>query len=591
MKNPSRAPFLDGIRDLYNIGRNVVLLTGDTEGPFWDEHQKSFLSLERMLHSHMRNLKREDGEEPTPFAVVRFDGGRGAGFLDDESREYAERIYSHDPAEKPDADLAKAALDRAVKLTANMPLAGLQLLNQIFQRQQVFEKHDKGKALPFCAILQYSDALFPAGEFGHMSDLQWQRIVEFLNWITSPCVEGTENLVILIADTKGEVNQNIFQCLNTGHVEIQGPDEAMRLDVIDRFCEQHKGTQTTGVRFEGGREGRRLIARESSGLTTAHLFDILRVSHRTRTVIKPSDVRAKVNEVMQTKLGDFAVTKRPSHGPDDVIDYAGDNAIFAEIFENCEDTGTAPSAVIISGPNGVGKTFKLEAFAGASGRLFIELPTIRSSFYGGTDKIFDQFRWYLRNFGQVAIGVDEAHTAIGSVHKADQHETERRLGGNILKMMSDEDFRGRVIWLLMTSRPDELDPDIISRSPEQIAIFDPTPEQRPGFVEKLFALKKVSLGDHLAEVVERTQNYSARDYADLIRKVKSRQRKDTGISVPEVLSVWKASNAITDQRRFQTLVGAKFCAYPHLIPPDIRKLMDDGSLDNDIGRLRLKLRY
>ena len=89
MKEPPRPPFLNGIGDLYAIGRNVVLITGDLEGPFWDDHQDRFVSLEHMLHSHLINLTTTGGQS-NPFAVMRYDGGAGITFFDDKSREVVE---------------------------------------------------------------------------------------------------------------------------------------------------------------------------------------------------------------------------------------------------------------------------------------------------------------------------------------------------------------------------------------------------------------------------------------------------------------------------------------------------------------------
>ncbi len=45
-------------------------------------------------------------------------------------------------------------------------------------------------------------------------------------------------------------------------------------------------------------------------------------------------------------------------------------------------------------------------------------------------------------------------------------------------MMDDPSFLGKVLWGLMTSRPDEVDPDIKSRSPIQVPIFDLEGEER-----------------------------------------------------------------------------------------------------------------
>jgi hypothetical protein len=70
--------------------------------------------------------------------------------------------------------------------------------------------------------------------------------------------------------------------------------------------------------------------------------------------------------------------------------------------------------------------------------------------FGQTDRLFERLRWHITTYGKVLILIDEAHTAFGSVHRSDTHETEKRLAGNIIKMMGDPGLRGKVLWALMT---------------------------------------------------------------------------------------------------------------------------------------------
>src|SRR5207245_8823930 len=98
----------------------------------------------------------------------------------------------------------------------------------------------------------------------------------------------------------------------------------------------------------------------------------------------------------------------------------------------------------------------------------IELANIRGSYFGETEKFFELLRWHLDTFGKILILVDEAHTAFGSVHSRDSHETEKRLAGNVIKIIGDPKYLGKVVWGLMTSRPEELDADVKRHDPTQV---------------------------------------------------------------------------------------------------------------------------
>src|SRR5574339_981469 len=152
----------------------------------------------------------------------------------------------------------------------------------------------------------------------------------------------------------------------------------------------------------------------------------------------------------------------------------------------------------------------------------MELTGLRGMWYGQTDRLFERLRWHITTYGKVLILIDEAHTAFGSVHRSDTHETERRLAGNFIKMMGDPRLRGKLLIALMTSRPDELDPDVKSRAPLQIPIFDPEGEARQRFIQELFQRRGIALSaEELPPVFRQTAQYSARAFDNLVREFKA----------------------------------------------------------------------
>src|SRR5262249_32958383 len=189
---------------------------------------------------------------------------------------------------------------------------------------------------------------------------------------------------------------------------------------------------------------------DTAGLKLTSLEDLLETAHRTGDPVKRQHVLAEVNLILEAELGDVVQVNIPDHSPKDIIGSEAPTAILRSIFQRCDNPETAVSAVLVSGPNGGGKTFQMEAFAAESGRIVMELTGLRGMWFGQTDKLFERLRWHISTYGKVLILVDEAHTAFGSVHHSATHETERRLAGNIIKMMGDPRLRGKVLWALMT---------------------------------------------------------------------------------------------------------------------------------------------
>ena len=435
-----------------------------------------------------------------------------------------------------------------IERSRHSPLSALVLLRGM--ADAFHRAREAGESIrPLCLVLQYAGALFPAGDFTRLSELDRQRLVLFLHWANDPVFVGGPDLLLLVNPVKSEVNSKITALPATDHLEIQLPELGERRSFVEWFRRAH-----AKLRFEGGWEK---FCHDAAGLTLTSIKDLLELAVRMGKRVERSDVVQEVNRLLEAELGEIIRIKYPKHGPDDVIGYQHTGEIFRTIFERCEEEETAVSAILVSGPNGGGKTFQLEAHASASGRVVVELAGIRGSYFGETDKFFELLRWHIATFGKILILVDEAHTAFGSIHSGETHKTEKRLSGNIIKMMGDPSFLGKVLWGLMTSRPDELDPDIKSRAPIQIPIFDLEGEDRRDFVTEMFRRKGIELSEEeLATVFGQTDYYSARDYRNLVAEVLAARRKKPDIAASAVLEGWQASRSIERERELQELIAA-----------------------------------
>ncbi len=551
-----RPPFLAKLSEYYNLRRkSLIELTGDIHGLFWSAGDDDFVGLESLLLAELR----------AKFNLVRLDIATGVTFYDKPTEVEIIRICESTDGERVPRSRQRLMKD-LIERSKHSPLAALVLVHGMAQAcDRVREAGESIK--PLLVIIQYAGAMFPAGDFTRLSDLDRQRLVQFLHWVTAPTFLAGPDLLLLVNSIRSEINNKLASLPGHAHIEIQLPQHAQRRFYVDWYRAHYKG-----MRFEGGWER---FCRDSAGLTLANLRDLLEVARRSKAMVTREDVVAEVNRILEAELGEVVRIKYPRHGPEDIIGYEATGEIFRTMFARCEDPETAVSAILVSGPNGGGKTFQLEAYAAASGRVVVELAGIRGSLFGETDKLFELLRFHIATFGKMLILVDEAHTAFGSIHAGDTHKTEKRLSGNIIKMMGDPTFLGKVLWGLMTSRPDELDPDVKSRSPVQIPIFDMAGDDRRDFVREMFRRKKIMLSDdELGPVIEATSYYSARDYRNLVAEVLASRRQESKITVPAVLERWQASRAIGRERRLQTLIAALHCSYPKLLPDDLRALSE-----------------
>ena len=553
-----RPSFIDAVGHSYNRrGKRVILLTGNVLDQFWSPRLFSFTPLEQSLYQELREK----------FLVLRVDAASGMSFYDAADEQELLKV-----CQVADSIASKGQrlgdVQEHMAETQHQPLPMLILLRGVTNAVTRLWIGDKHRYKPLCLIMQFAPSLFPNGDFDGLSELDRQRLVTFLNWINDPFFSKSGNVILLVADTKSEINRRVLALPVTEHVEIPLPDASERAHFVTHY-ERACAELDRSLQFELSQQA---FVEDTAGLKLTSLEDLLETSRRTGEPVRRQHVLAEVNLILETELGDVVKVNIPSHSPRDIIGSEATTAILRSIFQRCDNPDTAVSAVLVSGPNGGGKTFQMEAFAAESGRIVIELTGLRGMWYGQTDKLFERLRWHIATYGKVLILVDEAHTAFGSVHQSDTHETERRLAGNIIKMMGEPRFRGKVLWALMTSRPDELDPDVKSRAPLQIPIFDPEGEARQRFIQELFQRRGIALGpEELQHVFQQTAHYSARDFDNLVREVRAQ-----GKSVPEVLQIWQASTAIMQQRRLQTLIAALHCSYPQLLPTWLRSMRTEA---------------
>jgi SpoVK/Ycf46/Vps4 family AAA+-type ATPase len=119
-----------------------------------------------------------------------------------------------------------------------------------------------------------------------------------------------------------------------------------------------------------------------------------------------------------------------------------------------------PMGMLFTGPMGTGKTFVAEAFAKESGLTTIKFKNFRSKWVGATEGNLEKILTVIRAIGQVLVIIDEGDRAFGNSDGDGDGGTSSRVIGRIKEFMSDTENRGRVVFVLMTNRPDKLDIDI-----------------------------------------------------------------------------------------------------------------------------------
>jgi SpoVK/Ycf46/Vps4 family AAA+-type ATPase len=132
------------------------------------------------------------------------------------------------------------------------------------------------------------------------------------------------------------------------------------------------------------------------------------------------------------------------------------------VAENIRDgrINRVPMGILFTGPMGTGKTFVAEAFAKECGLTTVKLKNFRSKWVGATEGNLEKILNVIKAIGQVVVIVDEGDRAFGNTDGEGDGGTSSRVIARIKEFMSDTSNRGRILFLVMTNRPDKLDVDL-----------------------------------------------------------------------------------------------------------------------------------
>jgi SpoVK/Ycf46/Vps4 family AAA+-type ATPase len=198
------------------------------------------------------------------------------------------------------------------------------------------------------------------------------------------------------------------------------------------------------------------------------------------------------------------------------------------------DTETLPMGYLVCGPVGTGKTFLAQCMAGEMGVPCVTLRNFRSKYVGETEGNLERVLGVLRAMGPVVVVIDEADAALGDRDQEGDSGTSSRVFSMIAAQMGDTRYRGKILWMLLTCRPDLLPIDLKrqGRAEVHIPLFYPTQQEE---LRAMFAAmaRKSGLALAVEEIPEvpLAGKLSGADIEGIVTRAarRSRVRGDSGL--------------------------------------------------------------
>ncbi|MBV8518358.1 MAG: ATP-binding protein [Acidobacteria bacterium] len=394
-------------------------------------------------------------------------------------------------------------------------------------------------------ILEYAEVLSPAGDPNFQSESDRAAVVTLHRWSFLPEIERCDNVVILIAENLAELAPKLISNPKVAVVDVPMPDRDTRKAAAaladpslseketERYADITAGlkavqiltiltpppvseteardreTFIAGILGSGAdvAERAKKLAQLTAGMNRDEIAKLLAPGaslperldgQRTDIARQEVDrlIAQRKREILERECFGLVEFVEPVHGFEVVggmEEVKKDLNVIANSIREGQ-TARVPMGVLFTGPMGTGKTFVAEAFAKECGLTTIKLKNFRSKWVGATEGNLEKILNVIRAIGQVVVIIDEGDRAFGNTDEDGDGGTSSRVIARIKEFMSDTSNRGRILFLVMTNRPDKLDVDLkrAGRLDRKIPfLYSQTPEEVENITRAVVRKNKV----------------------------------------------------------------------------------------------------
>ena len=342
-------------------------------------------------------------------------------------------------------------------------------------------------------VIDYAETVVPMAEASMYSAEDRNALVFLQKWAHDPLLLSGDFTLCLITENLTDLNQQLVQSPYTAEIQIEMPNERARRTYAHWYVNGKEDVfdQHSEVRIDS-------IAANTAGLGLIQLRTILadvlenrtELSFETLSKMKKEFIEAEAYGMLEFVETDYNLEMVAGHRE------AKGHLRQAATALRAGRSDVMPMGYLVSGPVGTGKTFLINCFAGEIGIPMVMLKNFRSQWQGVTEGNLEKILHLLEAMTPVAVMIDEADAALGDRDVEGDSGVGRRVFGQIASFMSNPRHRGKIIFFLLTARPDLMPIDLKrqGRAEEHIALFYPTTrEERDELLKVMMRRTGVSM--------------------------------------------------------------------------------------------------
>jgi len=373
----------------------------------------------------------------------------------------------------------------------NKPRESVELLTR-FLRYCGNLKRMKKADPQVAVIIKAAHLVIPSLQGGLNYDLNAMALL-VRDWASETLISEVNHASFLISENLNDLHPLIVTNPRTASVQVPLPSARELESAMAAMLPNH------GVALAEYKDSLGEPAAQLTGATLSALEGLLKRKQHKKESLHPDDLSDLKKELVEKDCNGLIEFIESERTLDDVY---GQEAVKEWIRQDVAlwqqgDISAMPMGYLLCGPVGTGKTYMVECLAGEAGVPVVKFKNFRDKWVGSTEGNLEKIFSLLHALGRCVVFVDEADQALG---KRDSGSGDSGVSGRVYSMMAKEmssrENRGRILWILASSRPDLIEVDL--KRPGRVDVKIPlfpstTPEEGFFLIRALCKKQKVDL--------------------------------------------------------------------------------------------------
>jgi SpoVK/Ycf46/Vps4 family AAA+-type ATPase len=441
-------------------------------------------------------------------------------------------------------------------------------------------------------IIDYSETVVPNTEISRYTDEDRYCLVTLNRWANDPIFTQGDISILLLTENLADINPTIVRSPSTIKVNIPIPDEAVRERFLGFLDRNGKLLLEESLNLQE-------FAKITSGLNLVNLNQLSAESFQEDREINLTYLKERKKQIIEAEAVGLLEFIESEHELSAVSGHDFVKKRFRSAARAIREGrfDVLPMGYLIAGPVGTGKSFMVQAFTGEIGIPVVKFRNFRSKWQGVTEANLEKILNILKAMAPVGVMIDEADAFLGDRNQEGDSGTSNRIFAQIASFMGNTEYRGKIIWFLITCRPDLLPIDLKrqGRAEEHLALFYPeTMEEKEDLFTTL--VKKLALRIQKVNIADLFRRYkyefSGADLESVLIRAKFLSAMNNHVFVTkgdleETIADFMPP-AYPHEIELQNLVAVLECTSREMVPRRFREMNRD-KLVTEIKQLKILL--